>query len=199
MLKPLTQILGVTWLLWLYSNTSLLSIVSPSPTRQASFVPATPALQVGLNSLKTLTQHVQPLVATNVSISTQPRLEVQLSQRRVVLFQGNTAVRSYPIAIGQSGWETPTGQFRVQHMQRDPDWIHPLTDEKIPNQDLRNPLGRHWIGFWTDGRNWIGFHGTPQPNSVGYALSHGCLRMRDLDIDEIYYQVSTGTPVIVKP
>jgi lipoprotein-anchoring transpeptidase ErfK/SrfK len=199
MLKPLTQILGVTWLIWLYSNTSIRSIVNFPPPQPDAFVSATSSMQVGLNLLKTLTPQIQPLLTANTSMLEQPRLEVRLSQRRVVLFRGNIAVRSYPIAIGQSGWETPTGQFRVKHMQRDPDWIHPLTDEKVPNQDLRNPLGRHWIGFWTDGRNWIGFHGTPQPNSVGYALSHGCLRMRDPDIDEIYYQVSTGTPVTVKP
>ncbi len=129
----------------------------------------------------------------------QPRLEVQLRQRRVILYVGNTAMRSYPIAIGQAGWETPTGNFQVLQMRERPDWIHPLTNQLVPNEDVKNPLGRFWIGFWTDGTNWVGFHGTPKPSSVGQALSHGCLRMHDSDIDEVYYQISTGTPVTVKP
>ncbi|WP_448572469.1 L,D-transpeptidase, partial [Trichothermofontia sp.] len=61
-----------------------------------------------------------------------------------------------------------------------------------------NPLGPRWIGFWTDGKNFIGFHGTPNESLIGQAVSHGCVRMRNQDIQALYAQVEMGTPVVVE-
>jgi len=126
------------------------------------------------------------------------RLKIQLRQRRVTLFRGTKAVKTYPIAVGRPGWETPTGTFKVQQMFKNPTWVHPLRKGVvIPGGDPENPLGRYWIGFWTDGKNWIGFHGTPNPRSVGTAASHGCIRMYNKDIEELFKQVNLGTEVTV--
>jgi lipoprotein-anchoring transpeptidase ErfK/SrfK len=127
------------------------------------------------------------------------RLEISRSKRRVTLYQGDVAVKSYAIAVGKSGWETPLGTWRVQQKLRNPRWIHPLTGESVKGGDPENPLGRYWIGFWTNGKNWIGFHGTPNPESVGRAASHGCVRMYDRDVEELFQTVSLGTPVKVTP
>lgn len=125
-------------------------------------------------------------------------LEIQLSKRKVVLLQGKTTVKSYPIAVGRPGWETPKGKYKVIQKLKNPTWIHPLKKGVvIPGGDPENPLGRYWIGFWTDGKNWIGFHGTPNPGSVGRAASHGCIRMYNKDIEELFQQVDLGTPVNV--
>jgi lipoprotein-anchoring transpeptidase ErfK/SrfK len=107
-------------------------------------------------------------------------------------------VKSYPIAVGRPGWETPKGKFQVRQMFKNPVWVSPL--EKgvtIPGGDPENPLGRFWIGFWTDGKNWIGFHGTPNPKSVGRAASHGCIRMYNKDIEDLFQRVSLGIEVRV--
>ncbi len=144
----------------------------------------------------------QPVGTTNPpsDLVTQPtRLEISLSRRKVTLYRENTAIKSYPVAIGRAGWETPTGNFQVKQMLQNPKWINPLTDEAIPGGDPENPLGRYWIGFWTNGKNWIGLHGTPTPGSVGRAASHGCVRMYNKDIEELFPQVSVGTPVTVVP
>ncbi len=126
------------------------------------------------------------------------RLEIHLNQRQVTLYRGNTKVKSYWIAVGRKGWETPTGTFKVMQLIRDPAWAHPLkAGVVIPGGDPENPLGRFWIGFWTNGQNWIGFHGTPTPKSVGTAASHGCIRMYNQDITELFSQVTLGTPVVV--
>lgn len=128
------------------------------------------------------------------------RLEVQLGRRRVVLYQGETTIKHYPIAIGRPGWETPKGNYTVLQKLKNPSWIHPLKKGvTIPGGDPDNPLGRYWIGFWTNGKNWIGFHGTPNPGSVGTAASHGCIRMYNKDIEELFQQVSLGTQVSVVP
>lgn len=126
------------------------------------------------------------------------RLEVSLNSRKVALYQENRLIKTYPIAIGREGWETPTGTFRINQMLRNPNWIQPFTDELIPVDDPRNPLGGYWIGFWSDGRNAIGFHGTPDPGSVGTAVSHGCLRMYTEDIQELFQRVQPNTVVTVK-
>lgn len=199
-LRPITQVLGATWLLWLYASTPISSIAQFGSTQKLPFLATMQPVKSSLSSLSAITRSVQPLIQSAAPVDPDRAwLEVRLQQRRVILYRGNTETRSYPIAIGQTGWETPQGQFQVLQMREKPIWIHPLTNKVVPNEDAKNPLGRYWIGFWTDGSNWVGFHGTPNPKSVGQALSHGCLRMHDADIDELYYQVSTGTPVTVKP
>lgn len=131
--------------------------------------------------------------------NTQPiNLVIKLSDRRVYLYRGDKLTASYPVAIGKAGWETPVGSYKVMEMQRDPTWQHPWTGKLVP-PGAKNPLGARWIGFWTDGKNFIGFHGTPQEKLVGQAVSHGCVRMRNQDILALYAQVGVGTPVTVKP
>ncbi len=63
----------------------------------------------------------------------------------------------------------------------------------------KSPLGERWIGFWTNGKNTIGFHGTSGEHLIGQAVSHGCVRMRNADIKAMFDMVEVGTPVIVKP
>ncbi len=144
----------------------------------------------------------EPTVNTNPSsdaVTQSIRLEISLSHHQVTLYRENKAVKSYPVAIGRKGWETPTGTFQVMQMIQNPKWIHPLTGVAIPGGDPENPLGHYWIGFWTNGKDWIGFHGTPNPESVGKAASHGCIRMHNNDVEELFRQVSVGTPVSVVP
>jgi lipoprotein-anchoring transpeptidase ErfK/SrfK len=138
----------------------------------------------------------QPELPTEINLPL--RLEIRLSRRQVLLYRGETVVKTYPIAVGRPGWETPTGSFKVMQKLKNPTWVHPLKPGVvIPGGDPENPLGRFWIGFWTDGKNWIGFHGTPTPKSVGRAASHGCIRMYNKDIEELFSQVNLGTVVTV--
>lgn len=84
-------------------------------------------------------------------------------------------------------------------MKRNPTWINPFTNEQVTANDPRNPLRGYWIGFWTNGTNWIGFHGTLDAGTVGKATSHGCLHMYDSDLKDLFSQVSIGTQVKVLP
>lgn len=139
-----------------------------------------------------------PIFNPSLEAPHNTNLVIKLSDRRVYLYRNNILETSYPIAIGKAGWETPVGSYKIIEMQRDPSWQHPWTGKVIP-PGAENPLGARWIGFWTDGRNFIGFHGTPQEKLVGQAVSHGCVRMRNKDILSLYAQVNIGTPVIVTP
>ncbi len=125
-------------------------------------------------------------------------LVIRLRDRRVYVYHKHQLKVSYPIAVGKAGWETPKGIFEVIEMQRNPAWQHPWNGKVIP-PGPENPLGARWIGFWTDGKNFIGFHGTPQEHLVGQAVSHGCIRMLNKDVLALYTQVGVGTPVKVEP
>ncbi|NEP18369.1 MAG: L,D-transpeptidase [Leptolyngbya sp. SIO4C1] len=128
---------------------------------------------------------------------TQPvYLVLRLDQRQVHVYRSGRIEASYPVAVGKTGWETPTGSFEVFHRLVDPGWTHPMTGEVVP-PGPENPLGERWIAFWTDGVNQIGFHGTPNRESVGQAASHGCVRMYNEDIRELYELIEVGTRVMV--
>lgn len=139
-----------------------------------------------------------PLEQAAASSIQDTSLVIKLRDRRVYVYQNNQLKTSYPIAVGKAGWETPKGMFKVIEMQRDPAWQHPWKGTIIP-PGPENPLGARWIGFWTDGKNFIGFHGTPQEHLVGQAVSHGCIRMLNKDVLALYAQVGVGTPVKVEP
>jgi L,D-transpeptidase ErfK/SrfK len=125
-------------------------------------------------------------------------LLLKLSERTLYLYDHQNLVKSYPVAVGRTGWETPTGRFSIFEMQQNPAWQHPFTGEVVPPGG-NNPLGQRWLGFWSDGTNSIGFHGTPQESSIGQAISHGCVRLRNQDVVELYEKVALGTPVYVVP
>ncbi|MBD2293326.1 L,D-transpeptidase [Anabaena sphaerica FACHB-251] len=129
--------------------------------------------------------------------STQVQVVVDISDRRVYVHRYDQVIASYPIAVGKKGWETPTGNFQVIHKEHHPIWKHPITGQ-VFEAGTDSPLGDRWIGFWSDGRNEIGFHGTPDTDLVGAAVSHGCLRMRNPDVRMLYDQVSLGTTVLVR-
>ena len=126
------------------------------------------------------------------------RLVLRLGERRVYVFDGEQEIASYPVAIGKPGWETPAGSFEVIQTIKNPQWQNPWTGEITP-AGPDTALGLRWIGFWTDGENAIGFHGTPTIESIGQAASHGCVRMHNEDVVALYEKVQIGTPVTVEP
>jgi L,D-transpeptidase catalytic domain len=127
------------------------------------------------------------------------QLVVDLSDRVLRLYSPTGSLKgTYDLAVGQAGWETPIGSYRVLDMQRDPAWQHPITGTIIPPGE-DNPLGSAWIGFISTKTSQIGFHGTPDESAIGQPVSHGCLRMRNADVLALYPQIATGWPVRVQP
>ena len=125
-------------------------------------------------------------------------LTLSLSARSLEVKSPGNPTTLYDVAVGQDDWQTPLGEFTVLSKLENPAWQHPLTKEEIP-PGPDNPLGTRWIGFWTDGQAQIGFHGTNQEDLIGEAVSHGCVRMRNQDIQTLYSQVKVGTRVVVIP
>jgi len=123
-------------------------------------------------------------------------VDIDLSAYTLTLMRGGTPTRSYPIAKGQPRYPTPTGALRVTDKQVDPVWTPPDSPwaaelATIP-AGAGNPLGTRWIGT---SRAAIGIHGTYAEGSIGTAASHGCIRMRIADAEELFRQVRVGTPI----
>ena len=102
-------------------------------------------------------------------------------------FQGDELTRSYPVAIGQDRYPTPTGEFRIARVIWNPRWVPPESEwakdetAKEPG-DPGNPMGKVKI-FFQDPDYYI--HGTDAEDSLGEAASHGCLRMANADVVEL--------------
>jgi lipoprotein-anchoring transpeptidase ErfK/SrfK len=134
-----------------------------------------------------------------------PHLRLNLTERRLYLVEEkDKPAESFPVAIGKKPYETPVGTFRINEMVENPDWV--MFDWKNPKKFIKrippgpnNPLGRRWIGF-ASAHGWeVGFHGTPKPQLLGQAVSHGCVRMKNDDVVKVYAKVQLGTTVIVEP
>jgi len=142
------------------------------------------------------------------------QIVLERGRRLLRLLENGSELRRFPVAVGMPGWETPVGDFRVISKTVNPVWEHPEKGTRTPSGPA-NPLGSRWIGFYSDcqGRKgWdgeqmldvrgcvvAGFHGTPHRWTVGHAVSHGCVRLYDEDVRELFDLVSLGTPVRVLP
>jgi lipoprotein-anchoring transpeptidase ErfK/SrfK len=124
-------------------------------------------------------------------------LLLKLGERRVYVYRGEKLLTKYPVAVGKKKWETPQGKWTVELMLKNPGWTNFKTGEQLaPGPD--NPLGQRWIGFWNDGKDEIGFHGTTNLSSIGKAASHGCVRMSNKNVKELFKIVKVGTVVQVR-
>jgi lipoprotein-anchoring transpeptidase ErfK/SrfK len=109
-------------------------------------------------------------------------------------------VKTYNVAIGQVGFDTPTGLYHIQNKAVDPAWSVPnsswagsLAGQVIPGGSAQNPLKARWMGIY----NGAGIHGTAEDDSIGSAASHGCIRMHIPDVVELYDRVEVNTPVYI--
>jgi lipoprotein-anchoring transpeptidase ErfK/SrfK len=112
---------------------------------------------------------------------------------------GDKLIRRFGVATGQSIYPTPSGKFQIVVKYRDPWWYPPTYDSWA--RDLKpvppgpsNPLGTRWMGLSTRG---VGIHGTNNPSSIGYSVSHGCIRMQVPDAEWLFDHVDVGTTVVI--
>jgi lipoprotein-anchoring transpeptidase ErfK/SrfK len=139
------------------------------------------------------------LVKPKVSPATiGPVIVISRSANRLLLYDGPQLVRSFGVATGRAQYPTPSGQFSIVDMQRDPWWRPPPSDwakglKPVP-PGPGNPLGTRWMGTSAWG---VGIHGTPDAASIGYSASHGCIRMQIPQAEWLFEHVRIGTPVVI--
>jgi lipoprotein-anchoring transpeptidase ErfK/SrfK len=139
-------------------------------------------------------QHVEPTVTAE---NFGPVVVVETASNRLLFYEGTALERTFTVATGQSAYPTPSGEWSIVDMQRNPWWIPPPNAawaqgaKPIP-PGPGNPLGTRWMGLSAPG---VGIHGTPDAASLGYSESHGCIRMAIPDAEWLFNQVHVGTPV----
>ena len=114
------------------------------------------------------------------------------------LYDGMKLRRTFGVATGESRYPTPLGAFQIVVKWRNPWWYPPQSDwakdaKPIP-PGPGNPLGTRWMGISSPA---VGIHGTPDPASIGYSVSHGCIRMLIPEVEWLFNRVDVGTPVYI--
>jgi L,D-transpeptidase ErfK/SrfK len=136
----------------------------------------------------------------------EPYLLLRLNERRLYVVENDVKhpPEGYRVAIGQPKWPTPTGRFQINEMIENPDFlVFDFNNTKARDRGRvppgpNNPLGLRWISF-ASAHGWqVGFHGTAKTSVLGQAVSHGCVRVSNPDIVEVYNRVKIGTVVVVE-
>ena len=117
------------------------------------------------------------------------------------LYKDLELVKTYPIAVGMIGLETPAGLYHIENKQVDPSWNVPnsswagkLAGKVIP-PGPDDPLKARWLGIFAG----AGIHGIDpsEYGTIGHAASHGCVRMRIPDVIDLYPRVPVGAPIYI--
>jgi lipoprotein-anchoring transpeptidase ErfK/SrfK len=150
------------------------------------------------------TRRVAPKVSSDdLAAQYNTALIVNRESFTLTLYKKLKRVKSYNIAVGAVGLETPAGMYHIQNKAVNPAWTKPNSDwvpkdergTVVPGGDPKNPLKARWLGIF-DG---AGIHGIDpsEYGSIGHAASHGCVRMRIPDVEDLYPQVPVGAPIYI--
>jgi len=114
---------------------------------------------------------------------------VSLEDRKLALIEDGQVKKVYTVAVGKPSTPSPTGTFTIERRVANPTYHH-SGRTVLPGPG--NPVGTRWMGLSKHG---YGIHGTNEPNSIGKAASHGCIRMAKADLEQFYELVAVGDTV----
>jgi lipoprotein-anchoring transpeptidase ErfK/SrfK len=125
---------------------------------------------------------------------------IHRGENRLFLYDGMRFERIFTVATGQSQYPTPLGRFKIVVKWRNPWWYPPPSPWAQGSKPIPpgpgNPLGTRWMGLSAPG---VGIHGTPSDGSIGYSVSHGCIRMHIPEAEWLFDHVDIGTTVFIVP
>jgi len=114
---------------------------------------------------------------------------IDKSLNKLYFYREGRLIRQYDVGTGREITSTPEGKFCIISKQEDP----------VGFPENPDVFGTRWMGLDAGGRdNRFGIHGTDDESSIGRHMSHGCVRMRNQDVEELFEMVDVGTPVIIK-
>jgi lipoprotein-anchoring transpeptidase ErfK/SrfK len=188
------------------------SVVGAGPTGRPAITPDLPGIAVQKDAMsaaiaqefRTGSRATLPLLTTPVRAKVTVAgigavIIVNRAENKLELFDSRRLVRTFPVATGQAIYPTPQGVFKIVEKELNPWWYPPVYDawarglKPVP-PGPGNPLGTRWMGLSAPG---VGIHGTDADTSIGYSLSHGCIRMHVPDAEWLFRRVVVGTPVVI--
>ncbi len=156
------------------------------------------ALAANLDHVQLATDSVAPNV---VGRDLGPTVVVRVDRNRLYLYDGFKQVGEWPVATAKPGYTTPDGVWTVWDKRVDPTWYNPALDSWGANLPAvvpggpGNPMGARAI--YIDAPGLIRIHGTSEPSSIGRYASHGCIRMQNADVSDLFESIKVGMHVII--
>lgn len=122
-----------------------------------------------------------------------------------IIAKNGSVLREFPVAVGTGlgnkikigDMKTPEGVFKVQEIADSRDWKYDFTDDSLGL--VKGAYGPWFIRLDVPGQKGIGIHGTYDNTTIGKRISHGCVRMKNADIEYLKKIVQIGTPVLITP
>ena len=158
----------------------------------------TDALVEGSSLVQLSVHRVAPKVTEETML---PTIVVHVDTNRLDLYEGFEVTRSWEVATAKPGWTTPVGEWSMYQKRENPTWYNPALDTWGANLPAvvpggpGNPMGTRALYITAPGL--IRIHGTTSPDSIGRYASHGCIRMHNEQVEELYDLVPVGTKVII--
>ena len=144
---------------------------------------------------------VRPVAADVNARTLGPTIVVHVDTNRLDLYEGFHVNRSWDVATAKPGWTTPVGEWSLYQKRENPTWYNPALDSwgagmpAVVPGGPGNPMGTRALYITAPGL--IRIHGTTSPDSIGRYASHGCIRMHNEQVEELYELVPVGTKVII--
>jgi len=117
---------------------------------------------------------------------------VSVPDRKLAVLEDGNVIAQFAIAVGAAASPTPTGEFQIVSRVSNPAYYSPGT--VIP-AGKDNPVGTRWLGLSQKG---YGIHGTNAPRTIGRAASHGCIRLRNRDMEWLFTMLRVGDVVRIR-
>ncbi|HWL90426.1 MAG TPA: L,D-transpeptidase [Actinomycetota bacterium] len=144
---------------------------------------------------------VHPVAAKINERTMAPTIVVHVDTNRLDLYEGFEVAKSWDVATAKPGWVTPVGEWSLYQKRENPTWYNPALDSwgaglpAVVPGGPGNPMGTRALYITAPGL--IRIHGTTSPDSIGRYASHGCIRMHNEQVEELYELVPVGAKVII--
>jgi hypothetical protein len=144
---------------------------------------------------------VHPVAAKINPRTMGPTIVVHVDTNRLDLYEGFEVTHSWDVATAKPGYVTPVGEWSLYQKRENPTWYNPALDSwgaglpAVVPGGPGNPMGTRALYITAPGL--IRIHGTSSPDSIGRYASHGCIRMHNEQVEELYDLVPVGTKVII--
>jgi lipoprotein-anchoring transpeptidase ErfK/SrfK len=139
---------------------------------------------------------VNPMVAQTAKSDDGARAPwtvlVSIPDRQLAVLVNGIVVAGFPIAVGADESPSPTGEFTIVNRVSNPTYYH---EGVVIPAGKGNPVGTRWVGLSQKG---YGIHGTNAPKSIGRAASHGCIRLRNRDMEKLFGMLHVGDVVKIR-
>jgi lipoprotein-anchoring transpeptidase ErfK/SrfK len=139
-------------------------------------------------AIQTVAQVEKPVTSDNSSRV----VLISIPDRKLAVLEGGNVIATFEVAVGAVKSPSPTGEFQIVSRVVNPIYNH---GGKVVPSGKDNPVGTRWVGL---DRKPYGIHGTNAPRSIGHAASHGCIRLRNRDMERLFTLLHVGDVVEIR-